>query len=158
MVFDLYDLRSRKACKELKTCKLWQSTGSIMVNVDRSFFVGSRSGGIFRDPEERIMPQFGKGVNVESKVHVKLLALREGILVVPASRWAQTHTFFLEPDSKLWLHDSWSLYRCLGDVKILAMNAWWFLGWAFSGRWSILGRREMKWLIYLQAKDVIHEL
>lgn len=41
---------------------------------------------MFKDLDDKVLLQFSKEVLVDSVVHVKLLALREGILIATTSR------------------------------------------------------------------------
>lgn len=57
--------------------------------MDGSYSCGSDKvgiGGIFRDFMRSILLQFAKEVDIDSVAHVELLTLREGLLVVVASR------------------------------------------------------------------------
>lgn len=42
-------------------------------------------GAVFRDLEGRVLLKFGREVNVDSTVHVEVLAFREGLLVAAKS-------------------------------------------------------------------------
>lgn len=56
-------------------------------------------GGLFRDPEGKILVQFGKKVPVDSAMHTEFLVFREGILAATTSRWASSHSSIFESDS-----------------------------------------------------------
>lgn len=42
-------------------------------------------GGVFKNSKGEVLLQFGKNVSLDSAVHVKLMAFREGLLVVVTS-------------------------------------------------------------------------
>lgn len=74
----------------------------IKVNVDSSFSVesgSSRIDSVLRDHFGNIILYFGKYVSVESVVHVEILAIREGLLIAPTFRWANSSSFACEFDS-----------------------------------------------------------
>lgn len=55
---------------------------------------------MFKYSEGQVLLQFGKGVSVVSAVHTEVLALKEGLQVAVASRWAYSHSFVFESDYK----------------------------------------------------------
>lgn len=88
------------------------ANGQIKVNGDESFLGGYGRGGIrgiFLNSRGReVLIQFGKEVELDLAVYVEVLALREGILVVAALRWASSHSFLFESDSQsvvAWVED-----------------------------------------------------
>lgn len=77
--------------------------------MDRSFISSNGQGGIggiFRYNHGNPLMHFGKQFVVDSGNHAEILALREGLLVVAASRWGHSIHFLIESDSSnvvFWL-------------------------------------------------------
>lgn len=83
--------------------------------MDKLFFGGSSRSGIgsiFRNSGWRVLAQFRKEVVVDLVVHADVLALREGLLAVVASRWTSSHFFVFESDSQ-------SVVACADPSKAL---------------------------------------
>lgn len=77
------------------------ANGVIKVNIDGSYLDDLGKWGIrevFRNSKGNVLLQFGKKVNVDSVVHAKVMALREGLLMVAISQWASTHSLEFESD------------------------------------------------------------
>lgn len=72
---------------------LWSlpSLNFIKINVDWSFSSSASGiGGVFRDHQGAFLLYFVKSVDMDYANYAEVLAIREGLLVVAASRWASS--------------------------------------------------------------------
>lgn len=105
---------------------------------------------MFRDSNDRVLLQFGREVNVESAVHVEMLAFRDDLLVVAALRSALTHLFVFKLDSKSVVTDlsstPWRFHMVLREcLRVFGPGISWSL--------SHIGRLGNEFMVVLAKLD-----